>query len=66
MSTKGSAQEGQLITLNDDGTLTVPHNPILVFIEGDGIGPDISLAAVKVFDAAVAKAYGGQRQVHWR
>ena len=66
MTKTGSAQKGQLITLNDDGTLTVPDNPIVVFIEGDGIGPDISLAAVKVFDAAVAKAYGGQREVQWR
>jgi hypothetical protein len=49
MSTEGSAQKGQLITLNDDGTLTVPDNPMVVCIEGDGIGPDISRAAVKVF-----------------
>jgi isocitrate dehydrogenase len=66
MATEGSAQKGQLITLNADGTLTVPDNPIVVFIEGDGIGPDISRAAVNVFDAAVAKAYGGQRRVQWQ
>ncbi|MGB6280344.1 MAG: isocitrate/isopropylmalate family dehydrogenase, partial [Syntrophobacteria bacterium] len=66
MSTEGSTQKGQLITLNDDGTLTVPDNPMVVVIEGDGIGPDISRAAVKVFDSAVAKAYGGQRKVQWQ
>jgi isocitrate dehydrogenase len=52
--------------LNDDGTLNVPDNPVIVRIEGDGIGPDISRAAVEVFDSAVAKAYGGQRKVLWR
>jgi isocitrate dehydrogenase len=66
MTKPGSAQKNQLITLNDDGTLKVPDNPILVFIEGDGIGPDISRAAVNVFDAAVKKAYGGQRSVQWQ
>jgi isocitrate dehydrogenase len=66
MVTEGSTQKGQLITLNDDGTLTVPDNPIVVSIEGDGIGPDISRAAINVFDAAVAKAYGGQRRVQWQ
>ena len=57
MTKPGSSQESEKITLNDDGTLTVPDNPQLIFIEGDGIGPDISRAAVKVFDSAVAKAY---------
>jgi isocitrate dehydrogenase len=66
MSTEGSSQKGELITLNDDGTLNVPDNPVIVRIEGDGIGPDISRAAVEVFDSAVAKAYGGQRKVLWR
>ena len=47
------------------GKLEVPHNPILPFIEGDGIGRDIWRASVKVFNAAVQKAYGGKRQVHW-
>ncbi len=46
--------------------LSVPNNPIIPFIEGDGIGPDIWAASVRVFDAAVAKAYGGQRKVEWR
>src|ERR1700758_4102588 len=47
------------------GRLNVPDNPILPFIEGDGTGPDIWAASVKVFDAAVAKAYGGKRKIHW-
>jgi isocitrate dehydrogenase len=47
------------------GKLTVPHNPIIPFIEGDGTGPDIWRASVRVLDAAVSKAYGGQRQIHW-
>jgi len=49
-----------------DAALNVPDDPIIPFIEGDGIGPDIWRASVKVFDAAVAKAYAGQRQLHWR
>jgi isocitrate dehydrogenase len=47
------------------GTLTVPSNPILPFIRGDGTGPDIWAASQRVFDAAVQKAYGGQRNVAW-
>src|SRR5580704_7963482 len=47
------------------GKLTVPNNPILPFIRGDGTGPDIWSASEKVFDAAVQKAYGGQRKVSW-
>ncbi len=53
------------ITL-ENGTLNVPNNPIIPFIEGDGIGPDIWAAAVRVFDAAVAKAYAGERKVEWK
>ena len=53
------------ITMGPDG-LTVPHNPIIPFIEGDGTGPDIWAASVRVFDAAVAKAYGGARQIEWQ
>ena len=56
---------GTPVTLNRDGSLTVPNDPILTFIEGDGIGPDIWAAAVRVLDGAVAKAYGGERQIHW-
>ncbi|NND02312.1 MAG: NADP-dependent isocitrate dehydrogenase [Acidimicrobiia bacterium] len=47
------------------GGLSVPDVPILPFIEGDGIGPDIWAASVRVFDAAVEKAYGGERKVEW-
>ncbi len=47
------------------GGLTVPADPIIPFIEGDGTGPDIWRASVRVFDAAVEKAYGGTRRVHW-
>jgi isocitrate dehydrogenase len=55
---------GQRIT-NEDGQLKVPDNPIIPFIEGDGTGPDIWRATVRVLDAAVASAYDGQRQIHW-
>jgi len=48
-----------------DGVLNVPNNPIIPFIEGDGTGPDIWNASVKVFDAAVAKAYNGKRKIEW-
>lgn len=48
-----------------DNKLHVPDQPILGFIEGDGIGPDITNACLRVWDAAVAKAYGGSRKVHW-
>jgi isocitrate dehydrogenase len=47
------------------GVLSVPHHPILPFIEGDGTGPDIWRASVRVLDAAVQKAYGGQRKIAW-
>jgi isocitrate dehydrogenase len=47
------------------GQLVVPDNPIIPFIEGDGTGPDIWRASVRVFDAAVAKAYGGKRRIEW-
>jgi isocitrate dehydrogenase len=47
------------------GKLTVPENPIVPFIRGDGTGPDIWAASVRVFDAAVAKAYGGKRKISW-
>ncbi|MFH1418675.1 MAG: NADP-dependent isocitrate dehydrogenase [Planctomycetota bacterium] len=54
------------ITLVGKGKLNVPDNPILPFIEGDGTGPDIWRAAVRVFDAAVEKAYGGKRKIEWK
>lgn len=49
-----------------DGTLRVPNDPIIPFIEGDGIGPDIWAAASRVLDAAVEKAYQGQKQIVWK
>src|SRR5213083_1145912 len=48
-----------------NGKLNVPDNPILPFIRGDGTGPDIWAASVRVFDAAVQKAYGGKRKISW-
>lgn len=58
------SQEGSKIELID-GKLTVPNDPIIPFIEGDGIGPDIWKSAVRVLDAAVEKAYNGERKIHW-
>jgi isocitrate dehydrogenase len=55
---------GEKITIRD-GRLEVPDRPIIPFIEGDGTGRDIWAASVRVFDAAVAKAYGGRRRIHW-
>ncbi len=55
---------GENITLRD-GKLVVPDHPIIPFIEGDGTGPDIWAASVRVFDAAVKKAYGGKRSIVW-
>ena len=55
---------GARITIAD-GKLDVPDEPIIPFIEGDGTGPDIWRAAVRVFDGAVAKAYDGRRRIHW-
>ena len=49
-----------------DAGLNVPNDPIIPFIEGDGIGPDIWAAAVRVLDAAVEKAYGGERSIEWK
>ncbi len=55
---------GTKITIQD-GSLLVPDNPIIPFIEGDGTGPDIWAASVRVLDAAVEKAYGGSRKIEW-
>ena len=57
--------DGQKIAVNADYSLTVPHHPIIPFIEGDGTGVDITPVMIKVVDAAVAKAYGGERQIRW-
>jgi isocitrate dehydrogenase len=53
------------ITLDPSGKLNVPNNPTIPFIEGDGIGPDIWKASVRVFDAAIKKAYGGNKKIEW-
>jgi isocitrate dehydrogenase len=53
------------ISMKSDGLLDVPDNPVIPFIEGDGIGPDIWKASVRVFDAAVKKAYEGKRKIKW-
>lgn len=58
-------QHGEKITVQPDGSLNVPNNPIIPFIEGDGTGPDIWAASVKVLDAAVEKAYGGSKKIEW-
>jgi isocitrate dehydrogenase len=55
---------GEKITIKD-GVLQVPDHPIITYIEGDGIGPDIWAASVRVMDAAVEKAYGGKRKIDW-
>src|SRR6201987_3745332 len=54
------------ITMGSDGMLVVPDKPIIPFIEGDGIGPDIWRASVRVFDAAVEKAYHGKKKIEWK
>ena len=56
--------EGDKITI-ENGRLQVPDNPVIPFIEGDGIGPDVWRATRQVLDAAVAKAYNGKREIHW-
>src|SRR5690349_5175709 len=56
--------QGQKITIQN-GKLAVPDQPIIPFIEGDGTGPDIWRASVRVMDAAIQKAYGGKRKIHW-
>lgn len=66
MSTKINVPvNGQPIVFNTDGTLNVPNNPIIPFIEGDGIGVDITPVMRKVVDAAVEKAYGGGKKIQW-
>ncbi|MBB3330371.1 isocitrate dehydrogenase [Halomonas campaniensis] len=56
---------GQKITVNADNTLNVPNNPIIPFIEGDGIGVDVTPAMKIAIDAAVQKAYNGERRIEW-
>ncbi|KKO15677.1 MULTISPECIES: NADP-dependent isocitrate dehydrogenase [Pseudomonas] len=57
--------DGAKITVNADHSLNVPDNPIIPYIEGDGIGVDVSPVMIKVVDAAVQKAYGGKRRIAW-
>lgn len=57
--------EGEAISVNSDYSLNVPNNPIIPFIEGDGIGVDVTPPMRKVVDAAVQKAYGGQKKISW-
>jgi len=57
---------GSAITMNENKELSVPNDPIIPFIEGDGTGPDIWRAAVRVFDAAVEKAYSGSKAIEWK
>ncbi|MDO9105317.1 MAG: NADP-dependent isocitrate dehydrogenase [Methylovulum sp.] len=64
MSTPVTPSAGSPITMQN-GKLLVPDHPIIPFIEGDGTGPDIWRATVRVLDAAVARSYGGQRKIHW-
>ena len=65
MSASNVPAVGERIEVGPAGGLRVPARPIIPFIEGDGTGPDIWRAAVRVFDAAVAKAYGGERTIAW-
>ena len=58
-------RHGEKITVNDDQSLTVPDHPIIPFIEGDGIGADITPPMRQVVDAAVEKADGGKRAIAW-
>jgi len=55
---------GEKITVKN-GKLHVPDQPIVGYVEGDGIGPDITKACLRIWDAAVKKAYGGKRKIHW-
>jgi isocitrate dehydrogenase len=56
---------GEKITINQDGSVNIPDQPIIPFIEGDGIGPDIWAATRKVLDAAVEKSFNGRRRIEW-
>jgi isocitrate dehydrogenase len=57
--------QGRKITVNADMSLDVPDQPIIPFIEGDGVGADVTPVMIKVVNAAVARAYAGRRQIHW-
>ena len=57
--------QGEAITVNSDLTLNIPDHPIIPFIEGDGIGVDVTPAMLRAVDAAVKKAYGDKRKISW-
>ena len=57
--------DGDRITANPDGSLIVPDQPIIPYIEGDGIGPDITAASMHIWNTAIQKAYGGKRKIAW-
>ena len=57
--------QGDKIAVSADGVLQVPDQPIITFIEGDGIGPDITKASMHIWNSAIRKAYGGKRQISW-
>ncbi|BAU56841.1 isocitrate dehydrogenase [NADP] [Halorhodospira halochloris] len=58
-------ETGQKITVDGNGRIQVPDNPIIGYVEGDGIGPDINRACMRIWDTAVEQAYGGRRKIHW-
>lgn len=62
---KVKVPSGEKIKIQSNGKVTVPDRPIIPFLEGDGTGPDIWRASVRVFDAAVEKAYGGKKKIAW-
>ena len=62
---KITVPDGDKITMGGDGHLIVPDRPVIPYIEGDGIGPDITRAAMNVWNAAVETAYGGDRGIAW-
>ena len=56
---------GDAITINENGVLNVPDKPVITFIEGDGIGPDITKASMHIWNSAIKKAYGTKRAIDW-
>ena len=58
-------ESGAKVTINTDFTLNVPNNPVIPYIEGDGIGVDITPVMISVIDAAIKKAYEGERKISW-
>ena len=58
-------ESGQKVTVNTDCSINVPNNPVIPFIEGDGIGTDITPVMLKVIDHAVQKAYGDKKKINW-